>query len=210
VRKPSIRGEAADNASFIEAMNNISGPIADEVVRDLGELRFNRLLDVGGASGTWTAAWLRAHPNAKATIFDLPAVIPMAEARIKALGISGRVDLVGGDFERDPLPAGADLAWVSAIIHQNSREQNRKLFRAVHEALAGDGRLLIRDVIMEDNRVSPAYGALFATNMLVATEGGGTFTIREVEDDLRTAGFGEVSILRRDPAMNSIVSARKE
>jgi hypothetical protein len=52
-------------------------------------------------------------------------------------------------------------------------------------------------------------GALFAVNMLVATEGGGTFTFAELQDDLATAGFAQAAILRADEAMNSLVVAQK-
>ena len=36
---------------------------------------YNRLLDVGGASGTWTIAFLHANRSGSATIFDLPPVL---------------------------------------------------------------------------------------------------------------------------------------
>ena len=61
-RIPSIRGPEADRASFIAAMHVVSGPMADELVQKLGPPKFRRLLDVGGASGTWTLAFLRAVP----------------------------------------------------------------------------------------------------------------------------------------------------
>jgi hypothetical protein len=109
----------------------------------------------------------------------------------------------------DPLPQGADLAWVSAIVHQNSRPQNRSLFAKVLDALVPSGRIAVRDVLMEDNRTRPIAGALFAVNMLVATPGGGTFTFRELRSDLRAAGFARVVVRRRDAAMNSIVVAQK-
>jgi hypothetical protein len=209
-RSPSIRGEEADYASFVGAMDNICAPVADKVVEDLGSLDFEHLLDVGGASGTWTLAFLRKYPLADATIFDLPHVIPLAKRHLSAAGISNRVKLVGGDFETEPLPRNADLTWVSAIIHQNSRKQNRKLFQAVFDALADSGHIMIRDVIMEESRTLPSYGALFAINMLVATQGGQTFTLQEIREDLEAVGFRNVTLLREDEGMNAVVSASKQ
>jgi precorrin-6B methylase 2 len=208
-RTPSIRGAEGDRASFIGAMDNTSAPVADAVVRRLRPLRFSRLLDIGGASGTWTLAFLRACPGATAVLFDLPPVIPMAARRIAAAGMSGRVRLVSGDFARDPLPAGADLAWVSAIVHQNSRRQNRALFAKVCSALVPGGRIAIRDMVMDETRTRPLSGALFAVNMLVATEGGGTFTFNELREDLEAAGFAGAAVAHRDEGMSSIVVARK-
>jgi precorrin-6B methylase 2 len=208
-RTPSVRGDAGDQQSFIDAMDNISAPNASLVIQAVQPLRFNRLLDIGGASGTWTISFLRACASAQATILDLPEVVGMAQRRIAAAGLSDRVQFAAGDFMRDELPPGADLAWVSAIVHQNSRAQNRLLFAKTFQALVPGGRIAIRDMVMEESRTAPVAGALFAINMLVATEGGGTFTFGELQEDLEAAGFTEASVLRRDEGMNAVVVARK-
>ena len=52
-------------------------------------------------------------------------------------------------------------------------------------------------------------GALFAVNMLVGTQGGGTYTFEEIREDLEAAGFTDAALLRRDEGMHSIVTARK-
>jgi len=70
-------------------------------------------------------------------------------------------------------------------------------------------RIAIRDILMDRSRTSPLPGALFAVNMLVATEGGGTFTFDELREDLAATGFTQAAVLRHDAAMNSIVVARK-
>ena len=208
-REPSVRGEAGDIAAFIGGMDNLSAPVADEVVACLKKIPFRHALDVGGASGTWTMALLRARPRATATLFDLPVVLPLARRRLRSAGFLKRVRLVYGDFMRDALPAGADFAWVSAIIHQNSRAENRKLFGKVFAALEPGGWIAIRDIIMGPSRVAPVSGALFAVNMLVGTRGGGTYTFAEIRADLRAAGFTAVRILRREPTMNCVLVARK-
>jgi len=205
----SVRGPQEDLASFIRAMHEISGPVASTLIESLGPLKFNHLLDLGGGSGTWTIPFLRLHPTVKATIFDLPDVIPMAELLLRNVGMADRVRLVPGSFYTDELPGGADLAWVSAIVHQNSREQNRAMFGKVFAALVPGGRILIRDIVMDEDRTSPPMGAFFAVNMLVGTPGGGTFTFSQLRDDLAAAGFFGATLLRRGEAMDSVVCATK-
>jgi precorrin-6B methylase 2 len=205
----SVGGEPGRAAAFIGAMHNVSAPVADQVIRALRPLRFTHVLDVGGASGTWTIAFLRACPRARATLFDLPHVIPMAQRRLAAAGLGRRVTLAPGDFMVDPLPPGADVAWVSAIVHQNSRAQNRQLFAKIFSVLVPGGRLVIRDFLMEESRIRPVAGALFAVNMLVATEGGGTFTFPELREDLETCGFAHARVLAQGPTMHSIIVADK-
>jgi SAM-dependent methyltransferase len=208
-RPPSIRGEAADEASFIEAMDNISGPMAGPLVASLQGLSFRHVLDVGGGSGTWTIALLRAVPGARATLFDLPGVIPFAKKRIGRAGLAERVKFMPGDFYKDPLPKGADFAWLSAIIHQNSRQQNRDLYRKVCAALEDGGTVAVRDMVMDATRTRPVAGAMFAVNMLVGTSGGGTYTLAEIREDLELAGFAEVTMWRRGESMDSVVRAVK-
>jgi predicted O-methyltransferase YrrM len=206
---PSVRGAEGDLASFIGAMDEINRASAGPIVAALRPERRRRILDVGGASGTWTIAFLKAAPAARATLFDRPEVIPLARKRLAEAGLLDRVDLAPGDFYLDPLPGGADLVWLSAIVHQNSREENRALFRKCRDALVEGGEVAIRDFVMDPGRTRPAAGALFAVNMLVATEGGGTFTFEELAEDLRSAGLVEPGVARQAETMDAIVTARR-
>jgi ubiquinone/menaquinone biosynthesis C-methylase UbiE len=208
-RCASIRGPAADREAFVAAMHTVSGPAADGLVAKLGPPEFRHLLDVGGASGTWTLAFLRAVPNSRATIFDLPDAIAQAEQRIGGSDVAERVTLVAGDFYQDDLPSGVDFAWVSAIAHQHSRQHNRELFAKVYAALEPGGRIAIRDVVMAPCRTRPREGAMFAINMLVNTETGGTFTFQEFSEDLQAAGFVDPDLAVRDEMMSSVVVATR-
>jgi len=128
---------------------------------------------------------------------------------LREAGLSDRVELISGDFYADELPGGCDLALLSAIIHQNSPEQNLDLYRKIHRAILPGGTLMIRDHIMDESRTRPPAGAIFALNMLVATEGGDTYTFREVKSDLEAAGFNDIRQIRQGENMDCIITARK-
>jgi len=196
---PGILGRAGQTAAFIAAMNTFSRRVADEVVARLQPLQFDNLLDVGGASGTWTIALLKAAPRARATLFDLPDVIPMARERFAEAGLSDRVTLVAGDFYEDDLPKGADLALLSAIAHHAK----------VNAALKDAGHLVIRDTVMDPSHTTPRHGALFAVNMLVATPAGGTYSLEEYTEDLEASGFTDITLVQKDEFMNSLIRAKK-
>jgi SAM-dependent methyltransferase len=208
-RQASIRGPEGDRESFLAAMHTVSGPMADDLVARLGPPKFKHLLDVGCASGTWSMAFLRAVPDGRATLFDLPDGIEQARQRIDHTDVDNRTALVAGDFYKDDLPGRVDLAWVSAIVHQHSRAENVKLFKKVHTALVSGGRIAIRDVVMEPCHTRPVGGALFAINMLVNTKTGTTFTFEELAKDLATAGFVEPQLAIQDQHMNNVVMATK-
>jgi hypothetical protein len=207
--EPSLCGEEADQEAFIQAMHVVSRNVAPQLIPEINPGGFRCVLDLGGASGSWTLAWLESEPQARAIIFDLPHVIPMARARLSESRVADRVDFVAGDFYTDPLPKGADLVWVSAIIHQNSRAQNRDLFARIAEAIEPGGRIYVRDIVLDASRTAPVHGALFAINMLTATEGGNSYTFEEIESDLAGAGFANVELVRRHEGMHSVVRARR-
>ena len=208
-RKPvSERGDESLEA-FIGAMHVVGRSLSKEIAESYDLSPFKRLLDIGGATGTYIMAFLETNPKMTAVLFDLPDVIPMAEKRLERKGLLERVELVSGDFYKDELPKGCDLALLSAIIHQNSPQENLDLYHKIHRALEPGGKVLIRDHVMDTDRTSPPQGTLFAINMLVNTEGGDTYTFDEIKDCLSAAGFGGIKLLREGERMDCLVEATK-
>jgi SAM-dependent methyltransferase len=208
-RRPG--GERDDEGlnAFIGAMHVAGRGLAVEIAEDYDLSPYKKLLDIGGASGTYTIAFLRENPGMSSVLFDLPRVIPMAKERLTEEGLMDRVELVTGDFYEDRLPGGCDLALLSAIIHQNSPGENLELYKKIHRALAPGGALLIRDHVMDEDRLSPPSGAIFAINMLVHTKGGDTYTFSEIERSMEEAGFEEIQLVRKGPKMDCLVQGRK-
>lgn len=208
-KSEAVTKSERDHEAFIGAMHAIGSRMASAVVAAIKPNAARRLLDIGGASGTYTQAFLEACPDMRATLFDLPEVIPLASLRLEATGLLDRITLVAGDFSKDELPPGHDLALLSAIIHQNSPEQNVALYRKIYSALEPGGRLVIRDHIMNSDHTKPTSGAFFAVNMLVATAGGGTYTFEEIRDTLVASGFTAIRIVQPDERMNGLVEGFK-
>jgi len=195
--------------AFIGGMHVIGRRMAGDIAQDLDLSRYKKMLDIGGASGTYTMAFLRRNPSLKGVLFDLHNVIPMARERLLEEGLSERVELVEGDFYQDELPSGCDLALLSAIIHQNNPAKNLELYKKIFNCLESGGTILIRDHIMDQTRTSPPAGAMFAINMLVNRRGGDTYTLKEVQEGLEQAGFVNVKQIREGWLMDALVEGRK-
>jgi SAM-dependent methyltransferase len=208
-RKPIAERGKDSLKAFIGAMHVAGRSLSKEIAASYNLSSFKKLLDIGGGSGTYTIAFLERTPEMTAVLFDLPDVIPIAEERLGEEGFMDRVELVGGDFYQDELPTGCDLALISAIIHQNSLEENLDLYRKIHRALLPGGKLLIRDHVMDSTRTHPPTGSLFAINMLVNTKGGDTYTFAEIKDGLMAADFVKVRLLREGERMDCLVEAEK-
>lgn len=208
-RKPVTERGKDSLKAFIGAMHVVGRGLSQEIADTYNLAPFKRLLDIGGATGTYTIAFLEKNPDMTAVLFDLPDVIPWAEERLGAADLLERVELVAGDFYKDELPKGCDLVLLSAIIHQNSPEENLELYRKIHRTVLPGGTLLIRDHVMEPARTSPPQGTLFAINMLVNTKGGDTYTFAEIKETLEEAGFVEVKQVREGERMDCLVEAKR-
>jgi acetylserotonin N-methyltransferase len=155
---------------------------------DLG--RFHRLIDLGGATGHLPITACQRYPGLRAVVFDLPAAVPLAREIIAASPVAERIEVMAGDFFKDPLPDG-DLFSLGRILHDWSEEKIRTLLRKIYERLPPGGALLIVEKLLVDDKTGPA-GALFQSlNMLVCTEGKER-TLGEYESLLKQAGFAEV------------------
>ena len=190
-KKINDRGEKWLTA-FIASMHNRAKKHAPKVVDKLDLSKVTRVLDIGGGSGAYAMAFVKAGPNINAAVFDLPNVIPITRRYIEKEGLTGKIKTIVGDYTVDPLGKGYDLIFLSAVIHISSIEVNMKLLKKCSEALNPGGQVVIQDFIMDEDRTVPPSGAFFALNMLVSTEAGDTYTESEVKDWMTTAGLAGI------------------
>ncbi len=191
VREPRDGGDDRTE-SFIAAMHRNAALRAPMVVKAVGAEGVDRLLDVGGGSGAYSIAFARANPALQAEVFDLPAVVSIAERHIAEADLAGRVRTRTGDLRTDEFGSGYGLVLLSAICHMLGPDENRDLLRRVFRALAPRGRVVIQDHIMNEEKTAPRSGALFAINMLAGTRNGSTYSEQEYTAWLGEAGFSQV------------------
>lgn len=201
--------DESETEIFIGAMHARARILAPGIAAAVKPGKARKLLDVGGGSGAYTQAFLEQSSGLKATIFDLPGALKIARTNMTAEGLTDRIDFVAGDFYKDELPEGHDLALLSAIIHQNSPEQNLKLYRKIYQALEPGGRLIIRDHVMNEDHTQPTGGAFFAVNMLVVTKGGNTYSFGEIRADMEAVGFTDVRLIQTGEKMDGLVEGFK-
>ena len=135
----------------------------------LGNARL--LLDVGGGTGIYSIAYLRAHPGLRAIVWDRPEVLKVARELAEQYGVADRLACTPGDMFRDPVPAGADVALLSNILHDWDDPECRALVGRCAAALPPGGRLLIHDVFLDDDLAGPLPIALYSAALFSLTEG---------------------------------------
>jgi len=178
--------------NFIEAMHYRASREAPKDLSNLDLTGVKSVLDLGGGSGAYAMQFIKQKKDIKATVFDLPDVIPLTLKYISANGFEGKINTIKGNYLYDGIGSGYDLIFLSAIIHSNSFEDNKSLINKCAKALNDKGQIVIQDYAMDDDRLTPEVGALFSINMLVNTKGGDTFTQEEIYSWLREAGINDI------------------
>jgi hypothetical protein len=177
---------------FINAMHDRAKKQAPSQLKDIDLSGITSLMDVGGGSGAYSMEFVRRKNEIRATVFDLPNVVPITRQFVDKEGFSEKINIVAGDYVKDNLPLGFDLVFLSAIIHSNPIDVNQKLIIKCHKSLNRKGKIMIQDWIMNGERTLPVAGAVFAVNMLVGTEAGDCYTEQEVTAMLNRAGFSNI------------------
>lgn len=182
--------------SFIAAMDHNARERARHVLRAVNALGVDRMLDLGGGSGAYSIAFAQANPRLRSEILDMADVLPLTQDYIRQAGVEDRVTTRSGDMLTAKLGAGYDLVLMSAICHMFSPEENQRMFERAFQALAPNGRLVVQDFILDEDKTSPRFAALFSLNMLVGTRAGSDYSEAEYAQWMRQAGFATVERVR--------------
>jgi len=160
-----------------------------------------KMLDVGGGSAAFSMEIVKKNPSIKATVLDLPHVIPLTKKYVSEAGLLNNFNFIEGDYLTKDFGNDYDLILLSAIIHINSYEQNKMLIKKCADALNKNGMIVISDFIMNNDRTQPVHGALFSINMLVGTTNGDTYTEKEMREWFESAGSSKIE--RKNTAFGS-------
>jgi ubiquinone/menaquinone biosynthesis C-methylase UbiE len=184
---------------------------AEAVSHFPGKERHNihRILDVAAGSGAWSLAFAQAIPGARVTTVDFPEMTPITREFAEKLGMASRYDHLEGDLREVDFGSDKyDLVILGHIIHSEGEKRGKELLAKCFVALKPGGKLLIAEYVPNDSRSGPSMPLLFGLNMLLQTEEGAVFTMREYRAWLKTAGFGKVTTIPVPPPTTVILATK--
>jgi len=173
---------------LVSAIFPLSFSAARAVVSALSDKtrkKIKSMLDVAAGSGAWSLAFA------------------------ERFGVASRYSYIEGNL-RD-LDFGSnryDLIILGHIIHSEGEKWGRKLIKKSYRALKDGGLLLIAEVIPNDARTGPSIALLFSLNMLLHTDQGNVFTLREYKLWLKETGFKKITTIEA-PTPSPLILATK-
>lgn len=179
---------------FLRAMQGIQMGNFMAFAEKFDFAKHRTLCDVGGANGTLASVVAQRHPHMACTSFDLQPVATIARRHVEALGVGSRVNVVVGDFFKDPLPH-ADVITMGNILHDWDESQKKMLIGKVFESLNPGGAFVAIEAVIDDARRTNTMGLLMSLNMLIETPGGFDYTGAQFGVWCREAGFSRIEVL---------------
>jgi hypothetical protein len=182
---------------------------AGKLLADTFDLkRFHDLLDVAGGGGGFSIAACQACPDLRATVVELPSVIPITRELVNEAGLADRIKAVSTDICEYPPEGLFDAAILRNFIQVISSVQARRALLNVSQALEPGGAIMIWGRVLDNSRLSPFESVMQNMVFLNQFDEGQSYTEREYRKWLAEAGFVDIQ-RSQQPGGHSVVSAHK-
>jgi 2,7-dihydroxy-5-methyl-1-naphthoate 7-O-methyltransferase len=193
------------NPSVAESFDQLMGPghgdPDPDILPDPGAWPSIRtIVDVGGGTGSLLAAVLRAHPDTRGTLVDVPRAIARSGEVFERAGVADRATAVGQSFF-DALPAGADLYFMKSVLSDWPDREAGAILTRCAEAMTPTSRLVLVNGVNPDDTAKPDL-------LMLVLVGGRERTLADFEPIARQAGLA-VSTSGRNAAGRFLVECRR-
>jgi SAM-dependent methyltransferase len=157
------------------------------------------VVDAGGGTGALLAEILRARPEVRGTLVDLPRTVARSGEVFRAAGVADRVTTVGQSFF-DPLPGGRDLYVLKNVLSDWPDREATAILKRCAEAARPSGRVVVFTGAGPGEEASPEL-------LMMVLVGGRARTLDELREMAQQAGL-EVKAVGRQASGRVIVECR--
>lgn len=179
---------------FLHGMSGLQAGNFGALAEKFDFSRYQTVTDVGGSLALLSRLLAKRHPHLRFQSFDLPPVEPHARKAIDAAGLSDRIQVVTGDFFKNPLPK-ADVVTMGNILHDWNLEKKMHLIRSAYDALPDGGAFIAIENVIDDARRENVFGLLMSLNMLIEFGDAADYTGADFREWCGEVGFKRFEII---------------
>jgi 2-polyprenyl-3-methyl-5-hydroxy-6-metoxy-1,4-benzoquinol methylase len=186
-------------AAFVEGLLPLGWPAATALAEHLAietQGGAPSVLDIGAGSGVYSIPFALRATAVTITAVDLAEVLAVTRRIAERYGVGDRLRTIAGDMAEVAFGGGYRVVVLGQILHSYDAARNRALLAKSFDALAAGGTIAIAEFLVEPDRSGPLSSLIFAANMLVNTEGGGTYSYDDIKGWLDGVGFVDVRTLK--------------
>jgi ubiquinone/menaquinone biosynthesis C-methylase UbiE len=162
---------------YSEGVEAVTAGTANALAENYDFGRHQRVLDLGGGTGSFLLAILSRFDKVRGTLYDLPAVTSDTRRRLARTTRALQIEIVEGDFFKDPIPRDHDAIIIANIIHCFPADRALELLHRVRNAASAATRLLLVDFWTNPVHTEPAFSAFMAGEFLLTPGRGDVYSI---------------------------------
>jgi cyclopropane fatty-acyl-phospholipid synthase-like methyltransferase len=210
LRLESMDGSETVYSSVALALAEMSMEGARVLASRLGVDR-GEILDVGCGAGPWSLAMAEDRPDVRVSGLDHPDVVDVFRRYAERLGVSDRVQGIGGDMFEVELDEGRyDVVVIGLVLRIVSPERARALVERMSKCVAPGGAMVIVDAFPTEDPVSQRRHAIYALHLAIRSADGEVHDAATVGAWLEEAGLTEIERMDIDPTspINALIARR--
>lgn len=203
-------GGEAPSKFFIDAMQGQTSFAARTLTPLMNFESVQKLIDVGGGSGTFVIEACRNHRHLKGSVYELPGVCPITEEYVRNANMTDRVGTISGNMFEDVSFPPADCYAFGNILHDWPDDANRGLLSKAFHSLPPNGTVVVLEMLIAEDLTSTTRSAAGLNLLMVTNEQGRQFKASELKEMMEEVGFVEVSVVSSPLTPYSLVVATKQ
>lgn len=186
---PHLGSDPARTRRFVEGMHSRAGLMARNLLPCLHPPAGSRILDVGGGPGTFSLKLAERDPSLQITVLDLPPIVQAAAEIHADKPALACITFQAGDYHQAAYPADLDYILYCGALHQEPEAGLDGLMTKMKAALKPGGQLVVVDLMLDPDRSTPVYSALFEINMLLMRPSSKVHVSADFQNRLQKLGF---------------------
>ena len=191
------------------AMAETARPAADWVASQIPvPQEHDRMLDIGGSHGLYSAALCHRYPPMHSDVVELPEVIDAAKQVATQYETDQYCTYVPGDIRVAPLTRVYDVMFLGNVVHHFDEKDAGSVLEKLASHLNPGGVLALWDMFgmpSEPDVVSACFSFLF-----FVTSNGSCFAMDEIVRMLTVSGLVDIQKIRTpESGSHTLVTARK-
>lgn len=193
VYRNSIYHSLESTEDFLETMWSSGFIDSLDLCKQFSFAGYKKIIDLGGATGSFAIAALQQNPALYAEIIDFEQVEPYAKQKFSEYGLTDRASFYKGDIFQDTLKKG-DIYSIGYVLSDWPENYCLALIQKVYDSLPENGLIVILEKFFNEDKSGPYLTAMLNLTMLLEMHGTHR-TVSEYKKWLMNTGFSEFEVV---------------